>query len=84
MDGACCRIIGLENCLPVGQVGAVKSGAVNGGDGLFANFEAVTKIDNSIIFFLAILVGKNRNIKQAALLRCANSLVNSQCCFLCR
>ena len=27
MDGACCRIIGLENRLPVGQVGAVKSGA---------------------------------------------------------
>jgi len=32
MDGACCRIIGLENCLSIGQVGAVKTGAVNGGD----------------------------------------------------
>ena len=54
MDGACCWIIGLENRLPVGQVDAVKSGAVNGGDGLFANFEAVTKIDNGIIFAFAI------------------------------
>ena len=72
MDGACCRIIGLENCLSIGQVGAVKTGAVNGGDGLAANLEAVTKIDNSIIFFLAILVSENRNIKQATLLCCGN------------
>ena len=72
MDGACCRIIGLENCLSIGQVGAVKTGAVNGGDGLAANLEAVTKINNRIIFALAILVGKNGNIKQATLLRCGN------------
>ena len=72
MDGACCPIIGLENRLPVGQVGAVKTGAVNGGDGLAANFEAVTKIDNGTIYLLAILVGKNGNIKQATLLRCGN------------
>ena len=72
MDGACCRIIGLKNCLPVGQVDAIKPRAVNGGDGLAANFEAVTKIDNGIIFAFAILVDKNRNIKQAALLGCRN------------